>query len=677
MVAVVAFLAWLVPISPAQASDPVLAAAGDIACPAGSTTDAGDCQQASTAALISAHSPTAIAVLGDEQYVNGTLAEFEGAGAYGATWGALNSISHPVPGNHEYAASSTADGYFTYFGEAAVSRNGYYSYDVGGWHVIALNSNCGDGQSGVTCSNREGGDGTATSAEVQWLQNDLAAHQGQCTLAYWHHPRFSQGFSGGSASTQSLWDALYGHGADVVLNGHDHVYERYAQLGSAGSADNVKGIREFVAGEGGYDLGGFPSTPTAPVQSSDSSHFGILFLTLHSGAYDWEYDSIGNPSSTLDKSSSSVGCHEPVVSASASSTDTTTGQPVSFDAHASVDDGSHIQSYSWDFGDGGSSSQATPSHTYATAGTYTVTATAMASNGVSTTKTLSISVADRPPTAAFSYSPAAATGQPVSFDASASADPDGTISAYSWDFGDGSTASGNLASHSYAMSGTYTATLTVTDNSGNTSSVTHAVTVTDRPPIILVTMAPNPATAGAPVKFDATGSADPDGAITSYGWSFGDGSSASGETAQHTYTQSGTFTVQVTITDNSGSVSTATQTLRVRWPKFSLHQLDRRLTRTVLRHGLRLELAGDLAGSITLRLTIKRPAHGHRHHAILLGTASVQVPGGGKRALVVVRLDRHAIPGRSPRGRLHVSVAGTWRGAGFSRALHWLITLRS
>ena len=213
-VAVVAFLAWLVPISPAQASDPVLAAAGDIACPAGSTTDAGDCQQASTASLISAHSPTAIAVLGDEQYVNGTLAEFEGAGAYGATWGALNSISHPVPGNHEYAASSTADGYFTYFGEAAVSRNGYYSYDVGGWHVIALNSNCGDGQSGVTCSNREGGDGTATSAEVQWLQNDLAAHQGQCTLAYWHHPRFSQGSAGGSASTQPLWDALYAHGAD-------------------------------------------------------------------------------------------------------------------------------------------------------------------------------------------------------------------------------------------------------------------------------------------------------------------------------------------------------------------------------------------------------------------------------------------------------------------------------
>src|SRR5947209_13571216 len=128
----------------AHAADPVLAAAGDIACQSGSTVDANDCQQATTASLLSAQAPTAIAPLGDEQYDNGTLAEFDAPGAFNDTWGAVGIPFHPAPGNREYDQSTTAAGYFAYFGAAAGPASGYYSYDLGAWHLVALNSKCDD-----------------------------------------------------------------------------------------------------------------------------------------------------------------------------------------------------------------------------------------------------------------------------------------------------------------------------------------------------------------------------------------------------------------------------------------------------------------------------------------------------------------------------------------------------
>ena len=273
--------------------NPTLAAVGDIACPAGETE--ASCQQQSTASLTASLTPTAVVVLGDNQYDSGLLEEFNSAGAYNDTWGQFNPIVHPAPGNHEYKMSSTASGYFTYFGSAAGSGN--YSYDLGAWHVISLNSDCNN----TKCQDSVAG--TTSSAAVSWLQNDLAAHPNQCLLAYWHHPRFSSGFVGNSPGVEPFWTALYAAHADAVLNGHDHMYERFAQQDPTQNA-TTEGIREFVSGMGGESL--FKMGTVQPnMQFSDNKHFGVLLLTLHSGSYDWSYRSTAG--AVLD--SGSASCH--------------------------------------------------------------------------------------------------------------------------------------------------------------------------------------------------------------------------------------------------------------------------------------------------------------------------------------------------------------------------------
>jgi hypothetical protein len=272
--------------------DPVLAAEGDVACAYGETEA---CQQQATANLVAAQHPSAVAVLGDSQYESGLLSEYYGAGAYNDTWGPFNPIVHPAPGNHEYAASSAASGYFTYFGSAAA--NGNYSYELGSWHVVALNSDC----SNSGCQDSIAG--TTSSAEVSWLQGDLAAHPNQCILAYWHHPRFSSGWVGNSPGVAPLWNTLYAAHADVVLNGHDHLYERFAQQDPS-QIPTSEGIREFVAGTGGESL--FSMGAIQPnMQAGDNQDFGALFLTLHSGSYDWRFRSVNGI--VLD--SGSAPCH--------------------------------------------------------------------------------------------------------------------------------------------------------------------------------------------------------------------------------------------------------------------------------------------------------------------------------------------------------------------------------
>ena len=188
-------------------------------------------------------------MLGDNQYDSGSDSEY--MGSYDLTWGHdFNSIVHPVLGNHEYLTSG-ASGYFQYFGDHGVTTNapaGYYSVNLGTWHIVSLNSNCSD-QKG--CSDALAG-GT-TSAEMSWLQSDLAANPSACVLAMWHHPLFSYGWTLGAPSVAPLWTALYNAHADVVLNGHDHLYERYAQQDPSGTASTA-GIREFVVGTGGESL---------------------------------------------------------------------------------------------------------------------------------------------------------------------------------------------------------------------------------------------------------------------------------------------------------------------------------------------------------------------------------------------------------------------------------------
>jgi uncharacterized protein YegP (UPF0339 family) len=281
--------------SSSPAGDPVVVAVGDIACAPGDVSDS--CRQAETAGLAGAQHPSDVLVLGDNQYNSGLLGEYDGPGAYNATWGAFNAIVRPVAGNHEYAASSSAAGFFEYFGSAAHGPGGYYSFNVGGWHIIALNSDCSD----AGCSDSLVG--TTSSAQLSWLKADLAADQSQCVLAYWHHPQFSSGFVGDSPGVAPLWSALYAAHADVVLGGHDHLYERYAPQDPSGTA-TAAGIREFVVGTGGEYL--MPLTkPESNLQFADTSDFGVLALTLHPGSYDWAFKALDG--TVVD--SGSAACH--------------------------------------------------------------------------------------------------------------------------------------------------------------------------------------------------------------------------------------------------------------------------------------------------------------------------------------------------------------------------------
>jgi hypothetical protein len=252
---------------PPAPSGPTLLAAGDIA-------DCGTPGDAATAAIL-AHTPGTIATLGDNAYNSGRPSEF--ANCYGPTWGRFLSRTKPSPGNHDYGTPNAA-GYFGYFGAAAgPPGRGYYSYDLGTWHLISLNSNCD-----VT------NDCAAGSAQEQWLKADLAAHRNRCTLAYWHHPLFSSGDHGNNTFMLPIWQDLYQAGADVVLNGHDHDYERFAPQNPDGGADPMRGIREFVVGTGGRDHRVFRKIkPQSEVRNDDT--FGILRLTLGVGRYSWRF----------------------------------------------------------------------------------------------------------------------------------------------------------------------------------------------------------------------------------------------------------------------------------------------------------------------------------------------------------------------------------------------------
>ena len=267
-------------------ADPVIAAAGDIACsPTSSSFNGGlgtatACHQKYTADLLGLSTLAGVLPLGDDQYEDGVLSAF--LGSYDLTWGRFKGITYPTPGNHEYNTSGAA-GYFDYFngsgvadGRAGSRSQGYYSYDIGAWHLISLNSNC----TVVSCA--------PGSAQEQWLRADLAAHPALCTLAYWHHPRFSSGSHGDSPLVQPLWQALYDGNADIVLSGHDHLYERFAPQTPTGAADSARGIREFVVGTGGRSHYGF-GTPEPNSEMRNSNTFGILKLTLHAGSYDWAF----------------------------------------------------------------------------------------------------------------------------------------------------------------------------------------------------------------------------------------------------------------------------------------------------------------------------------------------------------------------------------------------------
>jgi hypothetical protein len=271
--------------APAQA-DPVIAAAGDIACESGARDfarglgTATRCRAKHTSDLLVNAGLSAVLPLGDTQYGRGSLTAYHRS--YDLSWGRVKSISRPTSGNHEYRTPE-AQGYFDYFngigvqsGAAGERGKGYYSYEIGVWHLIALNSNCKN----VSCA--------PGSPQERWLRSDLDVFRNTCTLAYWHHPRFSSSDEGSYVSLQPLWRALYNAGADVVLSASGHVYERFAPLGRNGKVDSATGMRQFIVGTGGRSHSSFRA-PRAGSEVRNSDTFGVLKLTLHPTGYTWRF----------------------------------------------------------------------------------------------------------------------------------------------------------------------------------------------------------------------------------------------------------------------------------------------------------------------------------------------------------------------------------------------------
>lgn len=253
----------------------VIAAAGDIA--------GGNSGDDETAAVLDRIAPNVVLSLGDNAYPDGALSEFKTF--YEPTWGRHRARTRPSPGNHDYHTEG-ASGYFTYFGARAPGP--YYSFDLGGWHLVSLDSE-------VSMS--------AGSEQYEWLQDDLASSTARCTLAYWHKPRFTAGKYDDFTFTAPIWRLLYSARAEMVLNGHDHNYQRYEPMTPEGTPAPVRGIREFVVGTGGRSLYELSHDPRR--EAAQARVLGVLQLTLRPAGYDWRFAPVSGGYSD----SGSAECH--------------------------------------------------------------------------------------------------------------------------------------------------------------------------------------------------------------------------------------------------------------------------------------------------------------------------------------------------------------------------------
>jgi hypothetical protein len=282
--------------APRAAAAPLIAAAGDIACPPshpafnGGRGTATKCRQRATARLLYGAGYDAVLPIGDLMEPKPFLTNFRRV--YGRTWGRLKGRTFPALGNHEYDLGP-ARGYFNYFngvgdpfGRAGTRGLGWYSHDLGAWHLIALNSNCGK----VGC-----GPG---SRQLTWLRRNLRRNRDSCVLAYWHHPLFSSGAQGAEQPVAPFWRVLRHHGADVVLNGHDHLYERFAPKRPDGRLDRRRGIVQFTVGTGGRSLFRFTGRARGSRKRVEG-RFGILRLRLGARRYRWRFIALRRPAGGL------------------------------------------------------------------------------------------------------------------------------------------------------------------------------------------------------------------------------------------------------------------------------------------------------------------------------------------------------------------------------------------
>jgi hypothetical protein len=255
-----------------QVRGPTVVAVGDMACEPGAARTADSCQQAATARLARRLEPHRVLGLGDQQYESGSLSAFRNS--YAKSWGALRSVTRPVPGNHEYRTPG-ASGYYTYFRRQQPGAPGYYAFDVGSWRVYALNSNC---------------DVIDCARENRWLDRDMRNHPRRCSAVTMHHPRYSSALHGSNTFVKPFWKTALRHRTDLALAGHDHAYERFRRMNATGGPRR-SGMVSFVSGAGGKTL--YPWRTEAPGSVARfNSRAGVLALRLGKDRYGWQYRTI-------------------------------------------------------------------------------------------------------------------------------------------------------------------------------------------------------------------------------------------------------------------------------------------------------------------------------------------------------------------------------------------------
>jgi len=479
----------VVTVQPAS-GPPVIAGAGDIA-------DCSRLSQEGTARVLDGIAGTVV-TFGDQAYPDGSYTDY--MNCYDPSWGRHKARTRPSPGNHEYnfGSAAGAPGYYQYFGAAAGDpAKGYYSYDLGAWHLIVINSNLSM---------------SAGSAQEQWLRADLAAHPTTCAVAYWHHPRFSSGGNGSTLATQPIWQALYDFGADLVLNGHDHSYERFAPQTPTGARDDANGIREIVAGTGGNSLYSWPGAAIANSEVRINENYGILKVTLWPTSYDWDFipvagGTFSDHGSSLCHSGAPLPNQAPVANPGGPYRSEGT---VTLDGRQSRDpDNNTPLTYAWDLGDGTTATTATVTHTYPGEGQYTTTLRVTDAKGAASTPAgTSVTIGNIPPTVNAGPDQAVVGTTPLTVRATFT-DPGTTDNPWTYTiaWGDGATDGGSTntqaspvtGSHAYAAPGHYTARVTVTDKDGGAAWDELVVTVLDPSTVQVFSGAGNIASCGTDV----------------------------------------------------------------------------------------------------------------------------------------------------------------------------------
>jgi PKD repeat protein len=528
----------------ALSADPVFVGAGDIHADCVANGDS------ITAALLDGIDGT-VFTTGDNTE-HGTAADY--ANCYEPRWGRHKARTRPALGDNDVLVAG-AGPYFGYFGSAAgPAGQGYYSYNLGDWHIIVLDSNQPSG---------------TTSPQYLWLKDDLESHPGACSLAIWHEARFSSTRVTLNGKMKAIWKLLDNEGADLVLNGHAHVYERFAPQDVDGNAD-PNGIRQFTLGTGGKrgNPGGFDAIkPNSQVRQAAT--LGVLKLTLHSDSYDWEF--VAEPGSSFTDTGTG-GCVDQPQAPTADPGGPYAGgegSPIAFTGAASFDPDGGALSYAWDYGDGGNGLGLTASHAYDDDATYTLSLTVTDPDGLSDSATTTVTVANVAPSATFEAPGTVPPGTGFSIALTGATDPSPIDAAagfeYAFDCGTGYGAWGPTASANCpgVATGPVQVRGKIRDVDLSPREYTATVQIGNNLAPIAVAGGPYSSLEGSSLLLSGAGSSDPNGDPLTYAWDFGDGSVGSGLNPSHAYADNGSYVVTLVVADPGGLKDTISATATV------------------------------------------------------------------------------------------------------------------